>query len=250
MGAGCSSTVTGSAQPAAPMAAGSYSSPPPSTGSSASPSGAPTTTPHNSTDPPSPSTGAATAGSLESKLPDPSAFPAGYSDTAASLPYRDAVLASEDLSGVHRGARTQPVQCAPGSESPGPGDLALASGTDAASRSTVAVQLVRVSDPLSDYRSTINACTDVESDEFGARSHVSRDLIDASGDEADDVVAFTQSVRSGDGEVTLEQKSTTLVSQVDDVRVSVVGMSQQSDPPDAEALSSLLDDAVAAVRAG
>lgn len=247
---GCSATVGGQASPAAgveyraPGQASAPASPPPA--SSAPPSAVPSTP----SGPPGASSPGTSSGALDRLLPEPADFPAGFADSAAVLPHRDAVAAAEDLSGVHRGARTSPVQCAPGAQPPGADDMALMSSTDPASRSTIAVQLERVPDELSDYRSTIEACTEVQAEQFGAPSQVTRSVRSQSEIAGTDVVAFDQTVRSGQGTVALEQRSTTLAAQVDGVRVVVVGMNQRGEPPAAAELEGLLAQAVDSVRAG
>lgn len=259
--AGCSSTVTGSAQPdAAAVHAGASGTESPSAARPPSPSttstrSAPSATPTTGGGTREPSPGASDApapsGSLTRLLPEASAFPAGFADSAAVLPHRDAVAASEDLAGLHRGARTEPVRCEPGSQPPGPGDLAMRSSTNGRSRSTVAVQLERVRGSLDDYRDTISACTDVTSNRFGAQSTITRTMVDDPAlDGGGNAVAFRQSVRSGSDELVLDQRSTTLAAQVGDVRILVVGMAQNGEAPGADELAGLLQVAVDRVQAG
>lgn len=247
---GCSSTVGGQASPAAGV---EYRSPAPPSAPASPPSGPtvpPTGGPTAPSGPGRTSAPATPSGALDRYLPEPADFPAGFADSAAVLPHRDAVAAAEDLSGVHRGARTRPVQCAPGAQPPGPDDLAMMSSTDPASRSIIAVQLERVPDALADYRTMIDACTEVRSDLFGAPSQVTRSVQAHPEIAGTDVVAFDQTVESGQGDLTLDQRSTTLAAQVDGVRISVVGMNQRGEPPAADDLEALLGQAVQSVRAG
>ncbi len=251
LAAGCSATVDGSARPAA----GALPAvPTPSAPATPAPAAAPTTT---TATPTTPGTTAPTAtppgggGALGELLPPASAFPSGYTGDAAVLPHASAVQASEDLSGVRRGARTQPVRCAASAQPPGPDDLAVMSSTRSGGRSVVAVQLERVPSSLDDYRDTLEACTEVRSNLLGAESTVTRTMLDGpSVDDAGEVVAFGQSVASGQGDVTLEQRSTTLAAQEGDVRILVTGMDQHGEPLGPGELSGLLSAAVQAVRAG
>ncbi|GAA4815731.1 hypothetical protein GCM10023353_22020 [Tomitella cavernea] len=252
LAAGCNSTVNGQAYPAEGAAAGSRAVPP-TTSSAAPGTSAPgTTAPATPTTPPQNATSApgAHAGALDRLLPRPAAFPAGFAESAAVLSHHNAVSASEDLAGVQRGARTRPVRCSPSAEPPQPDDLAVISATNAADNTTMAVQLERVPTDLAEFGERIDGCTKVESTRFGAQSAITRTMLDVPDVADHEVVAYVQRVSSGSGEPSIEQRSTTLAAQVDDVRIFVVGMNQHGRPPSAEDLSGLLADAIDTVRAG
>ncbi|QDQ97616.1 hypothetical protein [Tomitella fengzijianii] len=247
---GCSSTVAGQAYPAAGGGGDAHPAPPTAAapGTTTAPATPSTTAPSA---PPQATTSVpgAQPGALDRLLPQPAAFPAGFADSAAVLSHHNAVSASEDLSGEQRGARTRPVQCAPGSQPPGPDDLAVITSTNAADNTTIAVQLERVPTDLTEFESRIDGCTKVQSNRFGAESKITRSLLDVPDVADHHVVAYEQKVRSGAGEPSIEQRSTTLAAQVDDVRIFVVGMNQHGRPPAAEDLSDLLAEAIDSVRA-
>ncbi len=251
LAAGCSSTVNGQAFPAegagaAPRTPSATSPAPPGTSApGTSGTATPTTPPQAATSAPD-----APAGALDRLLPRPAAFPAGFADSATVLSHHNAVSASEDLAGVQRGARTRPVPCSPSAEPPQADDLAVITATNAADNTTMAVQLERVPTDLAEFGARIDGCTKVESTRFGAQSAITRTTLDVPDVADHEVVAYEQRVRSGAGEPSIEQRSTTLAAQVDDVRIFVVGMNQHGRPPSVDDLSGLLADAIDTVRAG
>lgn len=185
---------------------------------------------------------------LTALLPAPADFPAGY--TALVLPYRDALLASSDLSGLSPDARINPVRCQPAPTMPGESDLAMISGMGAGGQSTLAVVLTRTDESIADAKDTISRCLDVVSDQFGVQSRINRALVPAPSSGASGEFAYSQRVRSGSGDVEMTRDSITLVAQVGDVRVAVTGMTQQGAAVDRAALDPVLEAAVAKVRRG
>ncbi|WP_024796826.1 hypothetical protein [Tomitella biformata] len=183
---------------------------------------------------------------LGALLIGPADFPEGYS--VQVLEYRDAVLASGDLSGVSREARSNPVRCQPSATPPGEQDLAMVSGMGAVDQSTLAVVLTRTDESVSEAKETIERCLDVVSDQYGVQSRIVRTMLASPTTGTAGEFGYSQTVSSGSGDVSVEQHSITLVTQVEDVRIAVTGMSQRGAEVDRSALENVLAAAVAKVR--
>lgn len=188
------------------------------------------------------------AGDLGALLLAPEDFPTGYS--ALVLPYRDAVLASADLTGVSRDALINPVRCQPSAAEFGESDLAMISGMSAVGQSTIAVVLTRATESITDAKAAISRCLEVVSDQYGVKSQIDRVLLadPAAGNPGE--FAYSQRVRSGAGDVEMTRDSITLVGQVGDVRIAVTGMSQQGAEVDRGPLDQLFAAAVAKAGQG
>ena len=185
-------------------------------------------------------------GELGALLVEPADFPDGY--TAQVLEYRDAVLASDDLGGLSRGARVNPVRCQPSSSPASEESLAMISGMSAAGQSTMAEVLTRTDEAVEVTKDTISRCNEVVSDEFGVQSRINRALLAPPATGTEGEFAYSQTVTSGTGDVALTQDSITLVAQVEDVRIAVTWMTQRGAEVDRADLDLLFAAAVANVR--
>lgn len=183
---------------------------------------------------------------LHALLVGPEGFPAGY--TAQVLEYRDALLASADLAGVSADSRVSPVRCQPPATLPGAQDLAMASGMRDDGKMTLAVVLARTDEPVGAAEDLLGRCLEVVSDQFGVQSRIIRKMVDRPDAGTAGEFAYAQTVSSGSGEIAQTRESVTLVAQIDDVRISVIGMSQQGAEVDRAALEHLLAESVANFR--
>lgn len=172
----------------------------------------------------------------------PDEFPDEY--TAQVLEYRDAVLASGDLSGVSRDTRINPVRCQPSATPVAEQDLSMISGMNEADQSTLAVVLTRTDEALASAEDTISRCLDVVSDQYGVQSQITRSFLPPPVKGGEGAFAYAQTVSSGSGEVALVRRSSTLLAQVGDVRVAVIGMSQHEAEVDRAVLEQVLELAV------
>lgn len=225
---GCSTVLTG-------MPAASPSGPAPGSQDGAAPENGP-----GAVEPPVDTT------DLHALLVGPGDFPAGY--TAQVLEHRNALLASADLGGVSADSRVSPVRCQPSATLPGEQDLAMASGMRDDGKMTLAVILSRTDEPIGAAEDLMGRCLDVVSDQFGVQSRITRKMVDRPGAGTAGEFAYAQTVSSGSGEIAQTRESVTLVAQIDDVRISVIGMSQQGAEVDRAALEQLLAESVANFR--
>jgi len=205
---GCSSTVTGTAEPS---------------------SGAATSSPPSGVD-------------LNTLLIDPSSFPAPYD--ALVLPQQAISQAAPDLSGIPAGAEVSPAGCKPADQDFGPTGTAMIVGTDNDSRSTISIELTAVDEPLSARKEQLEECGEVTATKSGATSTVTSTLTPAPPIDADDTLAVRQTVASGAGGDAVTQSMLTLMAQIDGVRVSATFMSFGSGTPDAMTLDELFTAAV------
>ncbi|EOM78227.1 hypothetical protein [Rhodococcus rhodnii] len=96
----------------------------------------------------------------------PAAYPATVLDPAATA------SASADLDGVARGAVVDPLRCTAPRQAYGAANAAMAVGTDAATRSSVSVQVLRSGESLDALRSRVGECGEYTVSTFGARADV------------------------------------------------------------------------------
>lgn len=204
---GCSSTVTGTAEPSA----GSTTSSQPDT-------------------------------DLNALLIDPSSFPAPYD--ALVLTQQAISQAAPDLSGIPAGAEVSPAGCKPADQDFGPTSTAMIVGTDNDSRSTISIELTAVDEPLSTRMEQLEQCGEVTATKSGATSTVTSTLTPAPPIDADDTLAVRQTVSSGAGGDAVTQSMLTLMAQIDNVRVAATFMSFGSETPDAMTLDELFTAAV------
>ncbi len=208
---GCSSTVSGVAQPSTTIAAGS-------------PSGK----------------------GLSKLLVDPADFPARYE--AIVLPAQAVSMAAPDLTGVPQGAVVDPADCAPPAQDYGPTGTVMAVGTDNASRSTISVELTRTDTPLDELAAQTKKCGEVTVTDSGAESTVTTAVTPAPPVRADDTLALRRTVKSGNESDKVTQSMVTLIAQVGDVRVSATFMSFGDAKADTVALDELFTAAVQKVQ--
>lgn len=182
---------------------------------------------------------------LSALLIDPAQFPKPYQ--ALVLPAQAVSQAASDLGGIPAGAKVDPAGCVP-EQRDDAGEAAIAVGTDAQSRATISVALVRSTTSLDSQRSKFEQCKDVTATIDGATSTVHTELAPAPPIDADDTLATEQTVSSGSGGTTLKQSMLTLVAQVGDVRISATFMSFHDAKVDSAALDSVFTDAVAKVK--
>lgn len=211
---GCSSTVTGTAEPSAGSATSS----------------------------------ARSGVDLSTLLIDPSSFPAPYD--ALVLPQQAISQAAPDLSGIPAGAEVSPAGCKPAEQDFGPTGTAMIVGTDNDSRSTISIELTAVDEPLSARKEQLEQCGEVTATKSGATSTVTSTLTPAPPIDADDTLAVRQTVASGAGGDAVTQSMLTLMAQIDGVRVSATFMSFGSGTPDATTLDELFTAAVQKVGQG
>lgn len=211
---GCSSTVTGTAEPSAGSATSS----------------------------------ARSGVDLSTLLIDPSSFPAPYD--ALVLPQQAISQAAPDLSGIPAGAEVSPAGCKPADQDFGPTGTAMIVGTDNDSRSTISIELTAVDEPLSARKEQLEQCGEVTATKSGATSTVTSTLTPAPPIDADDTLAVRQTVASGAGGDAVTQSMLTLMAQIDGVRVSATFMSFGSGTPDATTLDELFTAAVQKVGQG
>ncbi|OZD77693.1 hypothetical protein CH273_19895 [Rhodococcus sp. 05-339-2] len=205
---GCSSTVTGTAEPSGGSATSS----------------------------------ARSGVDLSTLLIDPSSFPAPYD--ALVLPQQAISQAAPDLSGIPAGAEVSPAGCKPADQDFGPTGTAMIVGTDNDSRSTISIELTAVDEPLSARKEQLEQCGEVTATKSGATSTVTSTLTPAPPIDADDTLAVRQTVASGAGGDAVTQSMLTLMAQIDGVRVSATFMSFGSGTPDATTLDELFTAAV------
>jgi hypothetical protein len=208
---GCSSTVSGVAQPSTAIAVGS-------------PSGK----------------------GLSKLLVDPSDFPARYE--AIVLPAQAVAMAAPDLTGVSQGAVVDPADCAPPAQDFGPTGTVMAVGTDNASRSTISIELTKTDTPLDELAAQTERCGDVTVTDNGAESTVTTEITPAPPVRADDTLALRRTVRSGNDNEKVTQSMITLIGQVGDVRVSATFMSFGDAKADTVALDEVFTAAVQKVQ--
>ncbi|OZC82869.1 hypothetical protein CH274_07735 [Rhodococcus sp. 06-418-5] len=194
-----------------------------------------------------PSTGSATSSArsgvdLSTLLIDPSSFPAPYD--ALVLPQQAISQAAPDLSGIPAGAEVSPAGCKPADQDFGPTGTAMIVGTDNDSRSTISIELTAVDEPLSARKEQLEQCGEVTATKSGATSTVTSTLTPAPPIDADDTLAVRQTVASGAGGDAVTQSMLTLMAQIDGVRVSATFMSFGSGTPDATTLDELFTAAV------
>ncbi|WP_397517493.1 MULTISPECIES: sensor domain-containing protein [unclassified Rhodococcus (in: high G+C Gram-positive bacteria)] len=208
---GCSSTVSGVAQPSPAIAVGS-------------PSGK----------------------GLSKLLVDPADFPARYE--AIVLPAQAVAMAAPDLTGVSQGAVVDPADCAPPAQDYGPTGTVMAVGTDNASRSTISIELTKTDTPLDELAAQTERCGEVTVTDNGAESTVTTEVTPAPPVRADDTLALRRTVKSGNDSEKVTQSMITLIAQVGDVRVSATFMSFGDAKADTVALDEVFTAAVQKVQ--
>ncbi|WP_051186874.1 hypothetical protein [Nocardia tenerifensis] len=186
---------------------------------------------------------------LSTLLVDPARFPAGY--PAVVLPAEAATQAAGDLTGVGRGARVEPGECAPSPQLVGPDKTEVAVGTDEATRATLTLELTRTEEPLARLRGVLRRCESVRVSKGGAMTTVTTELVSPpSSDEAEDALAFRRTVTPDVGGAGLTQTTWTSAGQVGDVRILVTYMTFSGGEPDMDAVDELFEAAVRRVAAG
>ncbi|EME23666.1 hypothetical protein G419_01585 [Rhodococcus triatomae BKS 15-14] len=184
---------------------------------------------------------------LGTLLLTPEAFPARYE--ALVLPDNAVEQATADLDGIPAGASVDPAGCKPPPQAFGPDSTALIVGTDNAARATISVELARVDRTLDVRESELAECPEVTTTLNGATATVTTTVLPAPPLNADDTMALRQTVTSGNADQTVTQSMLRLVAQVDDVRISATHMSFGDEAPDSAALDQLFTEAVQKVKA-
>ncbi|WP_430332181.1 sensor domain-containing protein [Rhodococcus sp. ACT016] len=182
---------------------------------------------------------------LAELLLDPAEFPANY--PAVVLPPQAVSQAAPDLTGIAPGARVDPAGCKPPPQDYGPDGTAMVVGTDGTDRSTITVELVRVSTPLSEFGSEVVDCPEVTATRNGVNAVVRTTLTPPPRLDADETLALSRTVSSGQGDQAVTQTMITLVAQIDAVRVQATSMSF-GDITNTAALAALFTSAVEKVR--
>lgn len=234
--AGCSSNVSGVAEPA-----GSAGSP----GSATAPDLGGTKSGGGSGS--SGAVPARIAAPLSSMLPAPEDFPPPYE--ALVLPEHAVEQAAVDLDGIPAGATVDPAGCKPPPQNFGPDSTALIVGTDNAARATISVELTRVDATLATREAELAECSEVTTTKNGATAKVTTTMLPAPPLNADDTMALRQSIVSGNGDQEVTQSMLRLVAQVDDVRISATHMSFGDAEADSATLDLLFTEAVQKVNA-
>lgn len=184
---------------------------------------------------------------LASMLPAPEDFPAQYQ--ALVLPEQAVEQAATDLDGIPPGAKVDPAGCKPPAQNFGPDGTALIVGTDNAARSTISVELTRVDGSLASRADEIGRCLELTTTKNGATAMVATTILPAPPVNADDTLALRQTVTSGTADRTVTQSMLRLLAQVDDVRISATYMSFGDGSPDSATLDQLFTEAVLEVTA-
>ncbi|GAA4476896.1 hypothetical protein GCM10023094_17880 [Rhodococcus olei] len=187
------------------------------------------------------------AAPLTSMLLTPADFPAPYQ--AIVLPEQAIEQAAADLDGIPAGAKVDPAGCKPPAQSFGPDATAMIVGTDNAARATISVELTRVDQPLSTREAEIRECSAVTTTKDGATAKVTTTLLPAPPLNADDTMAVRQTVTSGDAAAKVTQSMLRLFGQVHDVRISATYMTFGDGKPDGAALDQVFTEAVGKVNA-
>lgn len=187
------------------------------------------------------------AAPLSSMLLTPADFPAKYE--ALVLPDDAVEQATSDLDGIPAGATVDPAGCKPPPQEFGPDAAALIVGTDNAARATISVELARVDRPLATREAELEQCPEVTTTRNGATATVTTTMLPAPPLNADDTMAIRQTVTSGNADQKVTQSMLRLVAQVDDVRISATHMSFGDAAPDSAALDQLFTEAVQKVTA-
>ena len=191
--------------------------------------------------------GPAASRTLGDLLLDPAAFPPQY--PAVVLPPQAVSQAAPDLTGIPPGAKVEPAGCKPPVQDYGPDGTAMVVGTDAATRATITVELVRVAAPLAALAAQLAECPEVTATRNGVAAVVTTVPMPPPRIDADDTLALRRTVTSGSGARTVTQSMLTLVAQIGDVRASATAMSFGG-APDTGALDEVFAAAVRKVRGG
>ncbi|TQF66496.1 sensor domain-containing protein [Rhodococcus spelaei] len=185
--------------------------------------------------------------SLDSMLLTPTDFPTPYQ--AIVLAPQAVAQAAADLGGIPAGAKVDPAGCKPPTQDYGPDSTAMIVGTDNDKRATVTVELTRVDRPLATRTAEIGQCLEVATTKDGATAHVTTKILPGPPINADDTMAMRQTVTSGEAGATVKQSMLTLVGQVADVRISATYMSFGDGKPDSATLDQVFTEAVQRVHA-
>ncbi|NGP08507.1 sensor domain-containing protein [Rhodococcus sp. 14C212] len=187
---------------------------------------------------------------LAELLLPPEQFPEPYD--AVVLPPQAVAQAAPDLTGVPEGAKVDPPGCLPSPQNYGPDGTAMVVGTDNDSRATISVELVAVTDELAAYRDRLVECPVVAATRRGVTATVTTTVDPSAPPAAAGVatLAFTRTVRSGEGREVVTQSMTSRIAQVDDVRVLVTYMSFGAGPADTATLARVFEASVERVRVG
>ncbi len=184
---------------------------------------------------------------LESMLLTPADFPTSYQALVLSGPAVE--QAAGDLDGIPAGAKVDPAGCKPPAQAFGPDATAMIVGTDNAARATISVELVRVDEPLSVRENEIRQCTDVTTTKDGVTASVATTVLPAPPLNADDTMALRQTVTSGGDDAQVRQSMLRLFGQVGDVRISATYMTFGAGKPDSATLDQVFTEAVGRVNA-
>ncbi|WP_305094804.1 sensor domain-containing protein [Prescottella sp. R16] len=187
------------------------------------------------------------AGPLGDLLVDASAFPEPY--RAIVLPPSAVAQAAPDLTGVPPGARVDPAGCKPPAQDYGPDGTAMVVGTDAASRATVTVELVRTRTPLAELAAQLTECPTVTTSHNGVDATVTTVLTPPPPADADATLALRRTVTSGNVDRAVTQSMLTLLGQIGDVRVQATAMSFGSDQGAANLDTTAVDELFTAALA-
>lgn len=193
---------------------------------------------------------------LAQLLPDPSRFPPPYD--AMVLPPEAVAQAARDLTGVGSGATVNPPRCVPPTPKFGPDTIAMVVGTDDATRTTLTVELTRVTIPLTVRRDQLTECAKATVTDHGAVSSLTSSLQPPPPVDADDAIAVDQTLESHSVGKVQRESLTSLLAQVGDVRVQVTEMVFNGPSRNmigggddfSAALNTLFTDTVLRVRSG
>lgn len=169
-------------------------------------------------------------------------FPDGY--VAEVLDENNAVLAAEDLSGVPRSARVNPVRCQAPAAPADPADFAMASGIDEQTRSVLGLQVERSEQTTEQIAETIRRCELVTVVESGVGTEVTRSAPRIGSTGGAETVTYTQQVTDETGQ-TVRSMAVALARR-GDVTVTATAMDQQGRGADADAAAELLAAALTA----
>lgn len=187
--------------------------------------------------------GASSGVDLSKLLLDPAQFPDGFD--AVVLPPRTVSQAAPDLTGVPSGATVDPSRCTPPEQDYGPVTTAMAVGTDSDTRATISMELTRSQATVDELEDKAEDCAQFSVTSSGIESVVTTRVMPPPPIDADDTLALHRTVESGDKGKALVQSMTTLIAEVDDVRISATLMSFGQEKPD---MAPLHETFVAAVQ--
>lgn len=183
---------------------------------------------------------------LSKLLLDPTEFPDGFD--AVVLPPRAVSQAAPDLTGVPSGATVDPSRCTPPQQDYGPVTTAMAVGTDNDTRATISMELTRSQATADELEDQAKDCARFSVTSSGIESVVTTRVMPPPPIDADDTLALHRTVESGDRGKAVVQSMTTLIAEVDDVRISATLMSFGAEKPDMAPLHETFVTAVQKVQ--